>query len=43
MITQLVPSHAFAIWLLKGVDHLLDMLGLDRDPRLEDFFYIIIS
>lgn len=42
MITQLVPSHAFAIWLLKGVDHLLDMLGLDRDPRLEDFFYIII-
>lgn len=39
---SLVPTHAVADWLIKHIDHLLDALGLEKSPTIEEVIYIVL-
>lgn len=42
MITSFIPSHEVAQWLMGVIRHLLDIIGLRHEPRIEDLLYIVI-
>lgn len=42
MITSFIPSHEVAQWLMGIIRHLLDIIGLRHEPRIEAFLYIVI-
>lgn len=42
MITSIIPAHDLAAWLLRNIDHLLDMLGLEHHHSLEQVIYFAI-
>ncbi len=39
---SIIPAHSLADWLLKHIDHLLDLLGLEHHQSLEQTIYFII-
>lgn len=41
MLLSLVPSHSFAAWLIRTIDKYLDRLGLEKNPDIEEFIYVI--
>lgn len=42
MITSFIPSHEVAQWLMGVIRHLLDIIGLRHEPRIEGLLYIVI-
>lgn len=42
MATSIIPAHDLAAWLLRNIDHLLDMLGLEHHQSLEQIIYFAI-
>lgn len=42
MITSFIPSHEVAQWLMGIIRHLLDIIGLRHEPRIEGLLYIVI-
>lgn len=42
MITSFIPSHEVAQWLMVIIRHLLDIIGLRHEPRIEGLLYIVI-
>lgn len=42
MITSFIPSHEVAQWLIVIIRHLLDIIGLRHEPRIEGLLYIVI-
>ncbi len=41
-VLEIIPSHKFAVWLMSFVDMILDRLGFERDPRIEEVLYVIL-
>lgn len=39
---SLIPTHKAAVWLVRHIDDLLDSIGLERYPALEQAIYLII-
>lgn len=42
MITSFIPSHEVVQWLMGVIRHLLDIIGLRHEPRIEGLLYIVI-
>ena len=38
----IIPSHKVALWLMAKIDSLLDRLGLNRHPAMEQIIYLLI-
>lgn len=41
-VSTVIPSHQVALWLLTHVDRILDRLGLEHEPSLEEAVYVVI-
>lgn len=39
---SIIPTHKAAVWLLTHIDRLLDALGLERSPALEEILYLAV-
>lgn len=42
LLTDIIPSHTLAQWLLTHIHRLLDMLGLEHDPMTQEIIYVCI-
>lgn len=42
MLTELIPSHQVAAWLLKTIDGVLDKIGLEHNPVIEEVIYVAV-
>lgn len=42
LLTDIIPSHTVAQWLLSHIHHLLDILGLGRDKTLVEIIYVAV-
>lgn len=42
MLASIVPTHYFASLILRAIDWILNSLGFDKTPRLEEIMYLII-
>lgn len=40
--SDIIPTHKVAAWLLGHVNSLLDSIGLEHDPTLQEIIYVII-
>lgn len=39
---KLIPSHAAALWVLRLIHRILDAIGLNHTPKIEEWAYIIM-
>lgn len=37
---EIIPSHAFAVWLMNHIDKLLTSIGLGKSPTIEQIVYV---
>lgn len=42
MLSEIIPSHRLARMLMRGVRTVLDYLGFDHDPTLDQVVYVAV-
>lgn len=42
LLNEIIPSHQLAAFIMKGIDSLLDKVGLEKTPRVEEVVYVAI-
>ena len=42
MLSEIIPSHRLARMLMRGVQTVLDYLGFDHDPTLDQIVYVAV-
>lgn len=42
LISSIIPTHSFGVWLLGVVDNILDKIGLEHSSALETTIYVLL-
>ncbi len=42
MLSEIIPSHRVANWLLSTIDGVLDTVGLSHMKNLEEYIYVAV-
>lgn len=40
ILSEIIPSHDFAVWIMKHINMLLDLAGIDNNPVLDQILYV---
>lgn len=42
LLASVIPTHQVASWLLTHVDRMLDAIGLEHDPTIQEIIYVVL-